>query len=317
MEEVIFKRRNRLKNHFVTTSNVLLYGYHSVSDAAKITFQVIDGFDWESANTGDSKGYVFPATQTLAKIRHISIRTVQRHIKELVSAGLLSRKRQRNKPSILLIEDVSEAEKQEYLATFVDPKKKSEPPTDGFSSGSSPAKDEATPVRNDKNDVSQPAQTTKMSFAYTQKEKEATLKEKENNVNEKKKLQKRGRGPDLLAAILKSYRVPRATHISAKPDKIAKRDYLAETLADALQDRKSLGCYRVLAEKIPQDVLFQLLGRVKETGREGRIRQSRGALFVALASRYAAKNNIALAFKRQKRGQLTESANRMKLPTAT
>ena len=47
-EKIVFKRRNRLKKHFVNTSNVLLYGYQNVSDAAKITFQVIDGFDWEN-----------------------------------------------------------------------------------------------------------------------------------------------------------------------------------------------------------------------------------------------------------------------------
>src|SRR5437870_1261343 len=105
-EEVIFKRRNRLKKHFVNTSLVLLYCYNSESDAAKITFQVIDAFDWESKETGDSKGFVFPAVETLAKIRHISIRTIQRHISELIHAKLLTRIRRKYKPSILLIEEV-------------------------------------------------------------------------------------------------------------------------------------------------------------------------------------------------------------------
>ena len=81
-DAVIFQRRNRLKRHFVTTSNVLLYGYPPLSDAAKITYQVIDGFDWESKATGDSKGYVFPAVETLATIRHTTVRTIQRHLKE-------------------------------------------------------------------------------------------------------------------------------------------------------------------------------------------------------------------------------------------
>ena len=80
-EDIIFKRRNRLKKHFVPTSNVLLYCYRTVSDAAKITYQVIDSFDWESKETGDSKGYVFPATETLATIRNMSERTIQRHIR--------------------------------------------------------------------------------------------------------------------------------------------------------------------------------------------------------------------------------------------
>ena len=109
-EDIIFRRRNRLKKHFVNVSNVLLYCYTFVSDAAKITFQVIDGFDWESKHTGESKGYVFPAIETIAKIRHTSVRTIQRHILELIKAQLLTRLRQRNKPSILYIEEVSDTE---------------------------------------------------------------------------------------------------------------------------------------------------------------------------------------------------------------
>src|SRR3712207_8439482 len=45
--------------------------------------------------------YVFPAVEKLAKIRHTSERTIQRHIRELIKAKLLTRIRQRNKPSIL------------------------------------------------------------------------------------------------------------------------------------------------------------------------------------------------------------------------
>ena len=100
-EAIIFKRRNRLKKHFVPTSHVLLYCYSKVSDAAKITYQVIDSFDWESKETGDSKGYAFPATEKLATIRKMTERTIQRHIRELE-------------------EDVSDAEVATYFATFVD-----------------------------------------------------------------------------------------------------------------------------------------------------------------------------------------------------
>src|SRR5436309_13682777 len=117
-DEVIFKRRNRVKKHFVNTSLVLLYCYNTVSDAAKITFQVIDGFDWESKETGDSKGFVFPAVEKLAEIRHTSVRTIQRHILELIKAKLLTRVRQRNKPSILYIEEVSDEEVQKYFEFF-------------------------------------------------------------------------------------------------------------------------------------------------------------------------------------------------------
>ena len=122
-EAIIFKRRNRLKKHFVNVSNVLLYCYEYVSDAAKITFQVIDGFDWESKETGDSKGYVFPAVETIAKIRHTSARTIQRHILELIKAKLLTRIRQRNKPSILYIEEVSDR-KWIHISSILKPKRR-------------------------------------------------------------------------------------------------------------------------------------------------------------------------------------------------
>src|SRR5881275_588155 len=96
-EDLIFIRRNRVKNEFVNTSKVLLYCYKQLSDAAKITFQIIDGFDWESKETGDSKGYVFPAVETLATIRHTTVRTIQRHLKELEVTQLLTRQRRQNK----------------------------------------------------------------------------------------------------------------------------------------------------------------------------------------------------------------------------
>ena len=74
-EEIIFRRRNRIKNDVVITSKVLLYGYAYVSDAAKITYQVIDGFDWEDKATKASKGCAWPASETLANIRKTTVRT--------------------------------------------------------------------------------------------------------------------------------------------------------------------------------------------------------------------------------------------------
>src|SRR4051794_36645215 len=123
-EAVIFKRRNRLKKHFVNVSNVLLYGYKTLSDAAKITYQIIDGFDWEDKETGDSKGFVFPSIETIANIRNVAIRTIFRHIQELEKVGLLIRVRRRNLPSVLYIEEVSDTEANSYLSHYVDKAKR-------------------------------------------------------------------------------------------------------------------------------------------------------------------------------------------------
>lgn len=174
-ENYIFQRRNPIRNHFVNTPKVLLHGYKHLSDNAKITYQVIDGYDWEDKDTGDSKGYAFPATDTLAQIRGVSKRTIERHLAELEQVGLITRQQRRNLPSILYIEDVSEEEIGAYLRQVQ--QRKSEPIQ--AAKASKLAKPKAkhqkiipttagtTKVSNDKNDVSGEAQeTTKMTFAY-------------------------------------------------------------------------------------------------------------------------------------------------------
>lgn len=284
---MIFQRRNRLKQHFVTTSNVLLYGYSQLSDAAKITYQVIDGFDWESKETGDSKGYVFPAVETLATIRHTTVRTIQRHLKELESAKLLTRQRRQNKSSLLVIEDVSTEAATAYETQFL----ATPQPTSTKRGGESPR------LRNDKNVVSRTRpETTKMSLASSKKENEQ--KENEMNVNATKKIHRAEQGSmDPLRSLLIQY-APVRPLSREKTEPLAKRDYVAETLADELDDRKSLGCYRYLAAKIPPHVLFSTLATVKELGKDGIIRTRPGAVFVDHIKRYAAAKKIALDFTR-------------------
>lgn len=281
MEElVIFQRRNRLKKHFVNTSNVLLYGYQSLSDGAKITYQVIDGFDWESKATGDSKGFVYPSIEKLAQIRAAGKRTVFRHIQELEKASLLTRVRRKYKPSVLYIEEVSETEAKRYLDSFVDKEK------------------QGNNLRNAKNGTStEHREMPKMSFLYMKKENEG-LKENEINVNDNFKTfkERKNGGTVALRDILMQYGLKRTAKLK-KPDKVIQRDYLADELADKLSDRKSLGCYRVIADKIPQPVIFEVLGSVRETANAGKIRESRGALFVEIIKKYAESKGIVLGFK--------------------
>lgn len=284
-ENFVFQRRNRLKKHFVNTSNVLLYCYEALSDAAKITFQVIDGFDWEDHETGESKGYVYPAVETLANIRKTSTRTIQRHILELIEAKLLTRLRRRNKSSVLYIEEVSEIEINKYF-DVINPK------------------DEANKSRNDKNVVSHKApETTKMSFAYSNKKDEK--KENEINVNEDLKKRK-GSGMMSLQGIMKQYDIDKHTlpktkvkSLQSVPKNRDKRDYYAQEIADTLGDQKSLGCYRVIAEKVPEPVIFEVLSSIKEAAREGKIKVSRGALFVDIIKTYCNTHGITLNFKKE------------------
>jgi hypothetical protein len=80
------------------------------------------------------------------------------------------------------------------------------------------------------------------------------------------------------------------------PEEKAERDYFASHIATELADEKSLGCYRVIAEKVPQSVIFETLGAVKEMWKEGKIQKSRGALFVDIIKTYCQKKHIALPF---------------------
>lgn len=282
-ENFVFQRRNRLKKHFVNTSNVLLYCYEALSDAAKITFQVIDGFDWEDHETGESKGYVYPAVETLANIRKTSVRTIQRHILELIEAKLLTRLRRRNKSSVLYIEEVSEIEINKYFDVIK-------------------PKNEANKSRNDKNVVSHKApETTKMSFAYSNKKDEK--KENEINVNEDLKKRK-GNGMMSLQGIMKQYDIDKHSlsknkvkSLQSVPKNRDKRDYYAQEIANTLGDQKSLGCYRVIAEKVPEPVIFEILSSIKEAAREGKIKVSRGALFVSIIENYCETQGIDLQFK--------------------
>lgn len=313
-EEVIFQRRNRLKKHFINTSNVLLYGYQQLPDGAKITFQVIDSFDWESKETKDSKGYAFPAIQTIARIRAAGERTIYRHVKELEDAGLLTRVRRRNKPSILIIEDVSEKEGQKYLNEFVDKMSR------GGGGQNQASSTQFSEIKNDlptsstaKNGSSRNlSQLPKMAGAYMMKEDE----NKENEINVNENLTSKGNEVASLKELLIHYELD--THKRTKKrgerggeektelgkenysiltrEEKDKRDYIASEIAEKLNDFKSLGCFKVIAEKVPQPIIFEVLSSIKETHREGKIKVSRGALFVNIIQGYCDAHDISLGF---------------------
>jgi DNA-binding MarR family transcriptional regulator len=305
-EEIVFQRRNRLKNHFVNTSKVLLYGYKEVSDGAKITYQVIDGFDWEDKETGNSKGYVFPAIATLANIRRTTVRTIHRHIKELEEAKLLTRKRRQSLPSILIIEDLSKKEIKTYLDEYVasENNQKNRPKKKSAKKLSTKKWKKLRPKSQElRNDIfvvsdSEP-ETTKMSFANkVRKEKEVYYEENEIIVNDNLQIvrQKRNGQTSSIGDLLKSYHLP-ALQKTGKSDQNLQRDMVAEQLSNDLNDQKSLGCYRVIVDKVPHPIIFQNLGRVKEAARAGQIRQSKGAFFVELIKDYSEHHGIELGFQ--------------------
>ena len=114
MEDLTIRHRNRLRHHFTQTSNVLLFGYQNLSDGAKLTYQVIDSFDWSDAS-GLRKGHAYPSLGWLAKIRGVKKRSIRRHIADLERAHLITRQERIAQPSVLVIEDPSAEETDRYL----------------------------------------------------------------------------------------------------------------------------------------------------------------------------------------------------------
>ena len=118
------------------------------------------------------------------------------------------------------------------------------------------------------------------------------------NVNEDLKNfdHKKNNPAESLRDILTHFGLKEPERIN-QPETIIQRDYVAQEIADKLGDSKSLGCYRKIAEKIPQGVIFEVLSSVKEVASSGKIRQSRGALFVEIIKKYASGRGIELGFK--------------------
>jgi len=105
------------QSHYTVVSNVVIFGYHDLDDGAKLTYQAIDSFDWPN-QAGERKGYAYPSVPTLARLRGVSERTVQRHLDALEAVGLVKREALTGKPCRLWIEEPSAAEREKYLSTI-------------------------------------------------------------------------------------------------------------------------------------------------------------------------------------------------------
>ncbi len=93
------------------------------------------------------------------------------------------------------------------------------------------------------------------------------------------------------------YRYPKKPNKNQQTDERAKREYYAQTMAQELNDTKSLGAFRVIAETVPEGVIFQALASVKTTARDGKIKHSRGALFMTIIQQWCEAHGKDLGFK--------------------
>ena len=75
------------------------------------------------------------------------------------------------------------------------------------------------------------------------------------------------------------------------------KEQLAKEIAEKLEDDHSLGAFRIVVDKISEQQIRIFLSIIKDTYLTGKIKKSRGAMFISLAKAYAGKNNINLNFR--------------------
>lgn len=263
-EEFVLRYRNPLARDFVIVSRVVLIGYPQLSDGAKVTYWVIYGHDWYEADRGGRKGYAYPTIRRLAQLRHTTDRTVQRHLADLIEAGLLTRVFRQGRPSILYIEEPSQEESRAYLRQTV--------------GGDNSVRGGVT-------------------FLSPHKENENKNKKLVNGV-ENDLMGERSRGNKGWMPI------SQLLSTEAQPKKATTQDsWLADEIVSVTGDVQSLGCYRLVARRCPQTLVFEALSLLKEARQDGMIQKSRGALFIGIIRRLCRERNLPDPLQGRESGQ--------------
>lgn len=109
------RRRNKLSGHTTAVSNIVIYGYGQLSDAAKMTYIALESYDWPDEN-GQSKGKAWPSIGRLAADRGKSYDSICRHLKELNAAGLVGIEsgKQFGRSNVYWLEEPASSEVEAY-----------------------------------------------------------------------------------------------------------------------------------------------------------------------------------------------------------
>jgi hypothetical protein len=248
----IIRHRNPIGDRFVIVSRTVLFGYPGISDGAKLTYWVVYSHDWYGPGEEGRKGYVWPTIARIARLRHATERTIQRHLIELIQSGLLARVQRKGKPSILYIEEPSE--------TTIQPD--NDPGGDEYVGGG----------------------VTKMSPPSEEDED----KKNNNAVNEDEAISQKPNQPDNRNRGWKSLHLLLPQRLAARGEH-SQEEWLAQQILASTGDAYSLGCYRLIARKCDQELLFEALALLKEAKREKKVRRSQGALFLGIVRRMCAQ----------------------------
>lgn len=126
--------------------------------------------------------------------------------------------------------------------------------------------------------------------------KEITAEDKEN-INDIKRKIKESFKEEVNNSLKESIKSVVNKYPEFKRYKLNKNELLAREIAESLRDDHSLGAFRAVVDKISEQKIRIFLSIIKDTYLTGRIKKSRGAMFISLAKDYARKNNISLNFK--------------------
>ena len=76
----------------------------------------------------------------------------------------------------------------------------------------------------------------------------------------------------------------------------SEKEQFAKEIAEELEDDHSLGAFRTIVDRIPEQQIRIFFSIIKDTYLTGKIKRNKGAMFISLAKVYAGKNNINLNF---------------------
>ena len=86
-------------------------------------------------------------------------------------------------------------------------------------------------------------------------------------------------------------------HYKPMRSRSIEKERLAKEIAEELGDDHSLGAFRSIVDKIPEQQIRIFFSIIKDAHLTGKIKRNKGAMFISLTKGYAGKNNIDLNFK--------------------
>ncbi|MCL4415758.1 MAG: helix-turn-helix domain-containing protein [Actinobacteria bacterium] len=282
-------RDGRVKNWFYLENELL--DRQDLSIYEKMIYIVIARFV-------DREDKAFPSVPTIAKKGSMSERQVQAIINCLVKKGLLKKESRINKEN---------KSKTSNLYTLLSIKRnQSGNDKDGgvVNKMHHPGEHGAPPPVNDIHPNNTNIKNTSLNNVnregreqvvenYGEGLKEITTEDKED-INDIKRKIKQSLGEN--NSLKESIKSVVNKYPEFKRYKLKENELLAKEIAESLRDDHSLGAFRAVVDKIPEQKIRIFLSIIKDTYLTGRIKKSRGAMFISLAKDYARENNINLNF---------------------